>query len=68
MKVANLRSLQQQRPDRSYVGTWNSPGNEPMMAINRALGTRPRERMLAVQRSLAASDRLAVDAAPTAPC
>ena len=52
MKVRNLRRLQEQHPDRTYVGTWNADGNEPMLAVNSRLGATPRERMLEFQRSV----------------
>ncbi|HET6697621.1 MAG TPA: GNAT family N-acetyltransferase [Nocardioidaceae bacterium] len=41
VKVANLRALQADRPDRRVLTTTNSAVNGPMVAINERLGFRP---------------------------
>lgn len=49
-KIANLRMLQQHSPATRAVITYNAGVNEHMLAINRALGFRPSERMAEFQR------------------
>ncbi|WP_404392013.1 GNAT family N-acetyltransferase [Humibacillus xanthopallidus] len=41
VKLANLRSLQRERPDVTTVRTWNADTNVHMIAINERLGFRP---------------------------
>jgi GNAT superfamily N-acetyltransferase len=38
MKLSMLEWLREERPDVDFIDTWNVPGNEPMIAINDALG------------------------------
>jgi hypothetical protein len=52
IKVANLRRYQQRFEDVRVVHSWNSEVNGPMIAINEALGFRPVERLLEMQRKL----------------
>ena len=40
MKLAMLDWLRTERPDVESADTWNAPGNDPMIAINDALGCR----------------------------
>jgi hypothetical protein len=40
MKLAMLAWLREERPDVEAADTWNAPGNDPMIAINEALGCR----------------------------
>jgi GNAT superfamily N-acetyltransferase len=40
MKLAMLEWLREERPDVEYADTWNAAGNDPMIAINDALGCR----------------------------
>lgn len=50
IKVANLRRYQQRFGQVRTVHSWNSEVNGPMIAINEALGFRPVERLLEMQR------------------
>ncbi len=52
IKVANLRRYQARFPHVQVVHAWNAEVNSPMVAINEALGFRPVERMLEMQRTL----------------
>jgi GNAT superfamily N-acetyltransferase len=53
LKVAALRILAADHPDRRLVHTWNAVENSFMQRINRELGFRPVERELEVQRRVA---------------
>jgi GNAT superfamily N-acetyltransferase len=50
LKVAVLRLLAAEHPERTVIHTWNAVENAFMQRINRELGFRPVERELAVQR------------------
>ena len=52
VKVANQRRFQQRFPRVGVVHSWNAAVNGPMIAINEALGFRPVERLLEMQRKL----------------
>jgi GNAT superfamily N-acetyltransferase len=41
LKAAMLQRLLDERPEVANVDTWNAGSNEPMLAINVALGFRP---------------------------
>jgi GNAT superfamily N-acetyltransferase len=45
LKARNTAWVQQEHPDRTGVRTWNAEVNEPMIAVNEAMGFRPVERM-----------------------
>jgi GNAT superfamily N-acetyltransferase len=45
LKVRNTAWVQRLHPDRAAVRTWNAEVNEPMIAVNEAMGFRPVERM-----------------------
>lgn len=53
VKVANLRQLQQARPDLGQVVTWNAEVNEHMIGVNEEMGFVPVERSGEVQKHLA---------------
>lgn len=50
LKIANLRILQQEFPDRTRVETWNAEQNDAMNAVNDALGFYSLERSEEWQR------------------
>jgi GNAT superfamily N-acetyltransferase len=50
LKAAVLRILASQHPERRRIHTWNAVENAPMQRINRALGFRPVELELEMQR------------------
>jgi hypothetical protein len=52
VKVANLRAYQQEFPEVRAVHSWNAEANGPMVAINDALGFRPVEYLVEMQRKL----------------
>lgn len=52
IKIANLRRYQERFPHVQVVHSWNAEVNGPMIAINEALGFRPVERLLEMQRKL----------------
>ncbi len=52
IKSVNLLRLLDERPDADGVETWNAADNEHMLAVNRALGFRPRERWPAYELRL----------------
>ena len=52
LKVTNLRAVTAACPQRRLVHTWNAEGNEPMVAVNDAMGFRPVERIGEWQRDL----------------
>jgi len=52
VKVANLRLLQDSRPDVSQLVTFNAESNEHMVAVNDALGFVPTERLGEFQKRL----------------
>ena len=52
VKVANLRLLQQERPDVARVITWNAESNGPMVAVNERMGFRPVARLGEFQKKL----------------
>jgi GNAT superfamily N-acetyltransferase len=52
VKVANLRLLQETRPDVRQVLTFNAESNEHMIAVNHALGFVPTERLGEFQKHL----------------
>jgi GNAT superfamily N-acetyltransferase len=52
LKVAVLRLLADEHPERRRIHTWNGVDNTPMQAINRELGFGPVERLLEVQRRI----------------
>jgi GNAT superfamily N-acetyltransferase len=52
VKVANLRQLQQARPDLGQVITWNAEVNAHMIGVNEAMGFVPVERSGEMQKSL----------------
>jgi len=41
LKASTALRLMSERPDVRFIETWNAGGNEPMLAINRAMGFRP---------------------------
>ena len=51
-KVANLRWVQQEAPDRDRLYTMNAEVNDQMIGINETLGFRPVERHVSVHRRL----------------
>ncbi|HEX6077144.1 MAG TPA: GNAT family N-acetyltransferase [Micromonosporaceae bacterium] len=52
LKVANLRAVVAAHPQRRLVHTWNAEDNDPMVAVNDAMGFRPVERIGEWQRDL----------------
>ena len=52
VKAENLRVVQQMHPERTLIGTSNSPANGPMVAINEKLGFRPVETNIEFVRTL----------------
>jgi RimJ/RimL family protein N-acetyltransferase len=52
VKAANLRLLQQERPDIERVFTWNAESNSHMVAVNEQLGFRPVGRLGEFQKRL----------------
>ncbi|KRF18955.1 hypothetical protein ASG90_03455 [Nocardioides sp. Soil797] len=51
LKVRNAARLQQERPDIRVVRTWNAEENDPMIAVNDAMGFRPVERLGEFQKT-----------------
>jgi GNAT superfamily N-acetyltransferase len=43
LKVANLAKAQAEHPDRTSLRTWNAESNDPMIAVNDAMGFEPVE-------------------------
>lgn len=43
LKVANLAWVQAEHPERTAVRTWNAESNDPMIAVNEAMGFEPVE-------------------------
>lgn len=43
LKIANLAWVQDRHPDRTSLRTWNAASNEPMIAVNDAMGFEPVE-------------------------
>ena len=41
LKASTALRLMSERPDVRFIETWNAGANEPMLAINRAMGFRP---------------------------
>ncbi|MGH8791266.1 MAG: GNAT family N-acetyltransferase [Stackebrandtia sp.] len=56
LKIANLRVLQEEFPDRTHVDTWNAKQNGPMNAVNNALGFYSLESFEEWQRRLEPAD------------
>ena len=52
VKVANLRQLQQARPDLGQVVTWNAEVNTHMIGVNEEMGFVPVERSGEMQKHL----------------
>jgi GNAT superfamily N-acetyltransferase len=52
VKVANLRAYQAEFPQVRAVHSWNAEANGPMVAINDALGFRPVEYLVEMQKRL----------------
>ena len=52
VKAENLRAVQQLHPERTLIGTSNSPANGPMVAINEKMGFRPVEANIEFVRTL----------------
>jgi GNAT superfamily N-acetyltransferase len=50
LKIAVLRLLAAERPERTVVHTWTAPDNDPMQRLNLGLGFRPVELMHEMQR------------------
>ena len=50
--MANLLWLQQEHPEARLLVTYNADVNAPMIAVNEAMGFRPVERLVEMQRKL----------------
>ncbi len=51
-KVANLQWLHEEHPDARLLVTYNAEVNAPMIAVNEAMGFRPVERLVELQKKL----------------